>query len=277
MQWIIGAMQVELRGHGGREGGELRFGGDGTVSHRQSQYRVQLMYRLATSFTPYRQSQTQGPGGLQYLSSPHGRSPIYKSSTPPSSTDRTSYLSVFVVSPDPPPPHPLYPTVNPMDMHVNLDLKHQLAYLGCLDYEQEAKHSPVEDHSTYPALRLYQPPTRPEIPTSSAQSLPPTTVSRKQKVKRLTERYSSVLDPRKNKTIGTTFSEVLLVHDNQVRRGVIVVCHYQSLISMKLEQDTGGLVLILLRPCIPMIDLRGRVLECRTVRLGILQVWIRGV
>jgi len=37
MQWIIGGLQIELRGHGGREGGELRIGGDGTVGcyHRE--------------------------------------------------------------------------------------------------------------------------------------------------------------------------------------------------------------------------------------------------
>ena len=234
------------------------------------------MSRLATSFTPYRQFQTQGPGGLQYHSFPHGRFPTFKSSTPPYSTDRTSYLSVFAVSPDPP-PHPLYPTVNPMDMHVNLDLKHPLVYLGYSASEQGVKRSLVEDHSTSPVLRLYHPSTPPEILTTSAQSLPPTTVSPKQQLKRVIERYSSVLDPRKNKTIGTISSEVLLVHDNQVQAGVIVVCHYQSLISMKLERGIGGLVLILLRPCIPMIDLPRRIVECRTVRLEILQAWIRGV
>ena len=31
MQWNIGGLQVELRGHGGREGGELSIGGDDTV------------------------------------------------------------------------------------------------------------------------------------------------------------------------------------------------------------------------------------------------------
>jgi hypothetical protein len=276
MQWIIGGLQVEMRGHGGREGGELRIGGDGTVSHRQSQYRVQLMSRLAISFTPYHQFQTQDRGDLQCLNSPPGRFLILESSTPPSSTDRTSYLFAYEVSPNPP-RHPLLQMANPMDTHVNLDLKHPLVYLGYSASEQGVRRSLVEDPSTSPVLRLYHPSTPPEIPTTSAQSLPPTTVSLKQQVKRLTERYSSVSDPRKNKTIGTISSEVLLVHDNQVQAGVIVVCHYQSLILMKLEQDTGGLVLILLRPCIPMIDLRGRVLECRTVRLGTLQAWIRGV
>jgi hypothetical protein len=32
MQWIIGGLQVGMRGHGGKDGGELRIGGDGTVS-----------------------------------------------------------------------------------------------------------------------------------------------------------------------------------------------------------------------------------------------------
>jgi hypothetical protein len=234
------------------------------------------MYRLATSFTPYRQFQTQGPGDLQYLSFPHGRFPIFRLSTPPFSTDRTSYLSVFAVSPGPP-PHPLYPTVNLMAMPVNLDLKHPLVYLGYSASEQGVKRSPVEIHSIYPVLRHCQLPTQPEVLTSSAQSHPPTTVSRKQKVKRLIEQYSSVSDPRKNKTIGTTSSDVLLVHDNQVQAGVIVVCHYQSLILMKLGQGTGELVLILLRLCIHMIDLPRKIVECRTVRLGILQLWTRGV
>jgi hypothetical protein len=164
-----------------------------------------------------------------------------------------------------------------MDMHVNLDLKHPLVYLGYSASEQGVRRSLVEDHSIYPVLLLYHPSTPPEIPTTSAQSLPPTMASLKQQVKRLIERYSSVSDPQKNKTIGTTSSEVLLVHDNQVQAGVIVDCHYQSLISLKLEQDTGGLVLILLRLCIHMIDLPRRIVECRTVRLGILQAWIRGV
>jgi hypothetical protein len=234
------------------------------------------MTRLAISFTPSHQFRTQGSDDLQYHSSRHGRFPIFKSSTRPSSTDRTSYLFVYKGSPNPP-RHPLHLTAKPMDMHVNLDPKHPLVYLGYSASEQGVRRSLVEDHSIYPVLRHCQPPTQPEVLTSSAQSHPPTTVSLKQQVKRLIERYSSVSDPRKNKTIGTISSEVLLVHDNQVQAGVIVVCHYQSLISMKLEQGTGGLVQTLLRPCIPMIDLRGRVLECRTVRLEILQAWIRGV
>lgn len=32
MQWIVGGVQIEMRGHGGREGGELRIRGDGIVS-----------------------------------------------------------------------------------------------------------------------------------------------------------------------------------------------------------------------------------------------------
>ena len=183
------------------------------------------MCRPAISFTPYPLYRTQDPGDLQYLSCPRGRYPIFKSSTPPSSIDRTSFPSACEVSPNPL-QLPL-PTPNPMAMHANLDLKHPLAYLGYSDSEQEARHSLVEDHSIYPVLPLYHPSTPPDIRTTSAQSLPPTMPSLKQKVKRRTERYSSVSDPQKNKTTGTTYSEVLLVHDNQVRRGVIVVCHYR--------------------------------------------------
>jgi hypothetical protein len=164
-----------------------------------------------------------------------------------------------------------------MPMHVNLDLRLLRVYLGYLAYEQGVRHSPVVDHSIYPVLRHYQLPTQLETLKTSAQSLLPTTALLKQQVKRLTERYSSVSDLRKNKTTGTTSSEVLLVHDNQVQEVDIVDYHYQSLISMKLERGIGGLVLILLHPCILMIDLPRRTVECRMERLGILQAWIRGV
>ena len=233
------------------------------------------MCRPAISFTQYRQSRTQGLVDHQYLKSPHGRSPIFKSSTPPSSIDRTSFPSAYEVFPNRL-QHPLCPTANPMAMHVNLDLKHPLAYLEYLDYEQGARHSLVEDHSTYPVLPLYDPSTPPDIRTISAQSLPPTMASPRQKVRRLIERSSSVLGPRKNKTTGTTSSEVLLVQDNQVQRGVTVVCRYLSLTSMKLERDIEGLVPILPPPCIPTIDLPRRTVGCRMVRLGIRQLWTRG-
>jgi hypothetical protein len=72
---------------------------------------------------------------------------------------------------------------------------------------------------------------------------------------RRTKRYSSVSVPQKNRTTGTIFSGVLLVHGNQVQEAVIADYHFQSLTSMKLERDIGGQVLILLHPCLPMIDL----------------------
>jgi len=184
------------------------------------------MCRPAISFTPYPLYRTQDPGDLQYLSCPRGRYPIFKSSTPPSSIDRTSFPSACEVSPNPL-QLPL-PTPNPMAMHANLDLKHPLAYLGYSDSEQEARHSLVEDHSIYPVLRHYHPLTPPGIRMISAQSLPPTMPSPKQKVRRLIERYSSVSDPPKNKTTGTTSFEVLLVQGNQVQPAVIVDYRYQS-------------------------------------------------
>ena len=160
-------------------------------------------------------------------------------------------------------------------LHVNPDLKRRLAYQGYSAYEQGDKHSLIEDHSMYPVLRLCRPPTPPEVLMTSAQSLLPTMAWLKSKVKRPIERYSSVSDPRKNRTTGTTSSEVLLVLDNQVQRGVIVVCPYLSLISMKLGRGIEGAVLILLRPCIPKIDQPRIVVECRMARPEILQVWTR--
>lgn len=195
---------------------------------------------------------------------------------PPCSTDRTSYPSASCrVSPNRT-LHPLRLAAKPMGvLHVNPDLRHPLVFQGYLDSEPEARHSLVEDHSIYPGLRHYQPPPPPEVLTTSPQSLLPRMASRKSKVKRPIERYSSVSDPRKNKTTGTTSSGVWLVHDNQVQRGVIVVCPYLSLISMKLGGGIEGAVMILLHPCIPKIDQPRRVVECRMARPEILQVWTR--
>ena len=192
-----------------------------------------------------------------------------KSSMPPFSADRTSYPSACKVSPNRT-LHPLRLEAEPMGLlHVNPDLRHPLVYQGYSVYEQGGKHSLVEDHSIYPGLRLYQPPTPRNVLATSAQSRPPRTAVLRPKVKRLIERYSSVSVHQKKRATGTTSSEVLLVRDNQVRRGVIVGCRYLSLISMKLGRGIEGAVLILHHPCIPKIDQPRRVVVCRMARLGI--------
>ena len=54
MQWIVGGIQIELRGHGGKEGGELRIRGDGVVSLlRLCSLVKKLIRRPAISLTAY--------------------------------------------------------------------------------------------------------------------------------------------------------------------------------------------------------------------------------
>ena len=54
MQWIVGGIQIELRGRGGKEGGELRIRGDGGVSLlRLCSLVKKLIRRRAISLTAY--------------------------------------------------------------------------------------------------------------------------------------------------------------------------------------------------------------------------------
>lgn len=162
--------------------------------------------------------------GLKYRKAPRGRFPIFKSFTRLFSTDLMSYHCVCAVSPNPSRLRQLAGTL--MVILENLDLKLRLAYLVFSDFEQEVKHFLVEVHSTFPVLRLYQLLYRLVTHMNSVPCRPPTRTSSNRMGKRI-KRYSSVSAPRKNKTTGTTFSEVLQVHDNLVQQVVIADYQYQ--------------------------------------------------
>jgi hypothetical protein len=162
---------------------------------------------------------------------------------------------------------------DPTEIHAILDLKHRLAYLASSVSGPGDRHFLVVGRWMFPVLRLYPLHYQLETHTTSDLFLLRILVSRIQSnAKRQIRRSSSVSDHQKNKMIGIPFSEVWLVHDNRAQEAVIVDYHFPSLILMKLDQDIGELVLILLHHYIRMIDLPTRIVGCRTVRLGILQV-----